>query len=122
MSRADRESRKYPRLESRHAVLVRRLAGDLEELAPTKTIAIGGCCLVTDEPLGVGSVVELLITVDHRVIQARGRVVYESPSDDGRSETGVEFVQLDDDAQAAIIGLFQKDVNEVSSSPGGETR
>lgn len=111
MIQADHESRKYPRLESRHAVLVRKLSGSGgEELAPTKTIAIGGCCLVTDEPMGIGSSVELLITVDHRVISAHGRVVYEFPAADGRTETGIEFLALDDDAQAAIIALFQRDI------------
>jgi hypothetical protein len=111
MNYDDLGARRYPRLESRHAVLVRKLTGAvLEEFAPTKTIAVGGCCLVTDEPLGKDSRVELLINVDHRVVTARGRVVYEFPAGDGRTETGIEFLQLDDDAETAIAGLFARDV------------
>lgn len=110
MSDIGRESRKFPRLEARQAVLIKKVeqGSAAEELAPTKTIAMGGCCLVTDQTYGKGSLVELLISVDHRVVTARGHVVYEHPGEDGRIETGIEFVRLDDEAAHAIHRLFIK--------------
>lgn len=110
MSDPNHELRRFPRLESRQAVLVRRVddASPIEELAPTKTIAIGGCCLVIDEPLGKGSQVELLISLDKHVVTARGEVVYEIPAGDGRTETGIQFARLDDEAAHAIHRLFIK--------------
>src|SRR5216684_3353025 len=70
--------RRFPRIASNHAVLAKRLGADgLEEFGLTNTIAVGGCSFIADESLGVGSPLELLITVDGQVIHAKGRVVYE---------------------------------------------
>lgn len=105
-----RDSRRFPRLESRQAVLIKKVdeGSAVEELAPTRTIAMGGCSLVTDQPYGKGSQVELLISVDQRVVTAHGTVVYENRCEDGRTETGIEFRRLDDEAAHAIHRLFIK--------------
>jgi PilZ domain-containing protein len=87
--------RRFPRIASHHAVLAKNLAG-VEEFGHTKTIAVGGCSFVADESLGVGSPLELLITVDGHVVSARARVVYEHDEADGRKEIGVEFASVDD--------------------------
>lgn len=107
MSDDQREMRRFPRLEAQQAVLVKKLdAEGAEKIVPTKTIAIGGCSLVTDEPLGTGTNVELLIAVDQTVVSAWGRVVYETTAIDGRIENGIEFSRLDDRAAHAIHRLF----------------
>lgn len=108
MSDTAHEARRYPRLEARQSVLVRKVAegGEVEELVPTKSIAVGGCCLLTEQAFGKGSPVELLISVGENVVTARGTVVYELPSEDGRTETGIQFSRLDDAAAHAIHRLF----------------
>ena len=89
--------RRYPRIAAHHSVLVKRADGEgLEEFGRTRTIAAGGCSVIADEPFGLGSALDLLITVDGRVVKARGRVVYEIDADAARKEIGVEFVGLDD--------------------------
>lgn len=110
MSESEREARQYPRLEARQAVLVRKVAEGtaVEELAPTKTIAVGGCSLLTEQAFGKGSPVELLIAMGERVVTARGTVVYENRCEDGRTETGIQFARLDDEAAHAIHRLFIK--------------
>lgn len=103
--------RRYPRISSQHAVLVKRLGdSELEGFAHTKTMAVGGCCFITSEEYGDGAALELLIAVEHRVITARGRVVYESQLDDGRYEIGVEFAALDEGDLEAIQRIFEKPV------------
>jgi hypothetical protein len=107
MSEDGSESRRFPRIDASQAVLVRRIDDSgVEALAPMKTIAIGGCCLLSDRALGIGSNVELLISLEEGVVSARGRVVYEIPAEDGRLESGIEFSRLDELAAHAIHRLF----------------
>lgn len=103
--------RRYPRISSQHAVLVKRLGEEeLEGFGRTKTMAVGGCSFVSDESYGEGSALELLIAVEHRVVSSRGRVVYENPLEDGRFEVGVEFLQLDDSDLEVIQKIFENPV------------
>ena len=107
MSDNEHEMRRFPRIEAMQAVLVRKVDDEgSEKLVPTRTIAVGGCSLVTDEPLGIGSDVELMIAVDQNVVNARGRVVYEVSSGDGRTENGIQFTRIDDQAALAIQRLL----------------
>ena len=99
--------RRFPRIASHHAVLAKRSGSDgLEEFGRTMSLAVGGCSFVVDEPFGIGSTIELLITVDGHVITAKGNVVYELDAEDGRTEIGVEFVGVDD--AGAIERLLTK--------------
>lgn len=86
--------RKFPRIASHHSVLVQKLEGDVEEFARTKTVGLGGCCFLSADPLGIGAVLNLLISVEHSVVQTKARVAYEMPADDGKYEVGVEFIEM----------------------------
>lgn len=106
----DRELRRFPRIASQHAVLVKRLGeNEVEELAATRSLGLGGCGFVSDEPLGVGSVVEVLISVRREVVRTKATVAYEIAEPDGRCEIGLAFLDLDDDARERIVQLFEKD-------------
>ena len=99
--------RRFPRIASQHAVLAKRLGTDgLEEFGRTSSIALGGCSFIAEESLGVGSALELLITVDGNVVGAKACVVYEHDVDGGRKEIGVEFATVDD--AGAIERLLTK--------------
>lgn len=89
--------RRFPRIASHHSVLLKRLGDELEEFAKTRTIALGGCSVVSGERVGAGSTLELLIAAEGGVITARGRVIYENEVGDGRFDVGVEFLDLSDD-------------------------
>ena len=76
-------------------MLVKRIGDEASEaLAKTRTVGRGGCMFVHHEPLGVGTAVELLISLPSRVIKARGRVVWESVTQPGTVEVGVEFLEV----------------------------
>ncbi|HUP60274.1 MAG TPA: PilZ domain-containing protein [Thermoanaerobaculia bacterium] len=106
---SDATSRRFPRFASNHSVLVSKLDGDVEEFAMTKTLALGGCCVVSAERLGAGSPVELLIAIDREhVIKALGRVAYEHVLEDGYSDVGIEFVSLSDEDARVIEEMFER--------------
>jgi hypothetical protein len=88
--------RHYPRIPSGNAVLVRCLGGirATEGFAKTEVVGLGGCMFVSDEPLGIGSVLELFISVEGRVLNTIARVVYEIPREPSHVEVGVEFLEI----------------------------
>lgn len=87
--------RRLPRIASHNSVLVQKLGErDVEEFARTKTLGLGGCCFLSVEKFGIDSILNLLISVEHSVIQSKARVAYEMPTEDGRFEIGVEFVEM----------------------------
>ncbi len=103
------EERRFPRLASHLSVLVRNIEdGGLEELAHTKSIALGGCSFVSDEQITMGARLEILIAVEREVIRAEARAVYDRPTEDGRREVGVEFTDLDGAAMRQINNLFER--------------
>ena len=65
-----------------------------EALAKTRTVGGGGCMFVHYEPLGVGTAVELLLSLPARVIKAQGRVAWETATPNGTFEVGVEFLDV----------------------------
>jgi hypothetical protein len=89
------EQRRFPRVPAEKTVLVKRIGDEASEaLAKTRTVGGGGCMFVHDEPLGVGAAVELLISLPSRVIKAQGRVVWETTTEAGHVEVGVEFLDI----------------------------
>ena len=102
----EQDNRRFPRMPSANVALVKSLSAEgSEDFAKTRSMGLGGCGLHSREPLGVGTPLELLISVEQRVVSVRGRVVYEHPEADGW-EAGVEFLDLDPDAREAIGRLL----------------
>ena len=101
--------RQFPRISNQSAVLVKKLGGDaVEDLAPTTNVGLGGCRFLSNEQLGVGSNLELLLSVDHQVVRSTARVVHERVLEDGRYEVGAEFLSLPEDDRHVIEKLFEK--------------
>ena len=110
--------RRFPRIDSQHSVLLKRLGDEMEEFAQTKTIAVGGCSVVSGESIGVGSSLELLIAVEGGVVTARGRVTYENEMSDGRFDVGVEFRNLSGEDAERIQGVLEKTREEKRRAAG----
>ena len=100
--------RRFPRIASHHSVLLKRLGDEMEGFAQTKTIAVGGCSVVSPERVGVGSNLELLIAVEGGVVTARGCAIYENELRDGRFDVGVEFRDLSAEDAERIAGVLDK--------------
>jgi hypothetical protein len=107
MTPSEHESRRYPRLPSAHTILVKRLGpAPREELSRTKVVGLGGCMFVSPEGYGIGSALELLITVGRDVLRSQVRVVYEMPADEGGVEVGVEFLDLTEADRLRLKAVF----------------
>lgn len=102
--------RRFTRIPSRHAVLVKRLdpGHTAEELAKTEVLGLGGCMFVSEEPLGVGSLLEVLISVGGRVLKTVSRVVYERPHSQGKWEVGVEFIVIPEEDREALAVTLER--------------
>ncbi|MBI5015583.1 MAG: PilZ domain-containing protein [Deltaproteobacteria bacterium] len=99
--------RKFPRIPSQNALLVKKLAADrVEGFAKTRVVGLGGCMFVSDEHLGVGTPLEILISVRGTVAKAVGRVVYEVPQGPREVHVGVEFLELPAPDREVIESLF----------------
>ena len=101
------ESRRFPRIPSRNAVLVKETSDGGEAFVPTRTMSLGGCSFLSQDEIQVGEVLELLISVDHRVISAQARVVYSRLTDDSRHEVGVEFGKMANQDREVLGGLLE---------------
>ena len=88
--------RRYPRIPSENAVLVKLLGSEVSEgFAKTSSVGLGGCMFFNSESIGVGAYLDLLISVRGTVAKAMSKVVYEIPADEGY-QVGVEFIQISD--------------------------
>lgn len=106
MTPPSQDQRRYPRLSSSLAVLATRLGeSPREEIGRTRVVGLGGCSFVSRERFGVGSALELLITVGRDVIRSHVRVVYENPSQEGW-EVGVEFLEISQVDRQRLARLF----------------
>jgi hypothetical protein len=109
------QQRRFPRIVAEHAVMVTKLGDEtVEEFAKTRDLGLGGCMFLSDEPLGPGSVIRLLISLAGQVVPTVARVVYEHASD-RRFEIGVEFLHLDPTDRALLESFFVGD----STAPDG---
>lgn len=99
--------RRFPRISAENVVLVKSLGDEeLEEFAKIRTMGMGGCGFMSAEPLGRGSVLDLLISVDRNVVNSRARVVYQQSLEEGGYEIGVEFIDLNDSNRELIQRMF----------------
>ena len=118
MNEANVDARRFPRINSENVVLVKKVASDSAEgFVKTRVLGVGGCMFVCDEPIGVGSQVELLISVVCRVVRAVGRVVYEIPRAPRSIEVGIEFLELADADREVIECLFEPLGDNAQPSP-----
>jgi len=101
------QRRRYPRIPSKNAVLVRKLGPEaVEDLGKTRTVGLGGCGLTSEESFGVGSLVEVLISIERRVVKAQAEVAYEKEAF-GCFDIGLKFRHLHEDDAAALRQLLQ---------------
>lgn len=107
MDESHDKRRRFPRIHSENLVLVKKSGLDaLEGLGKTEQMGLGGCKFLHPESLGVGSLLDLTLSVRGRLFMSRARVVYETPSEEGFSEVGVEFLALTDEDREALAEMF----------------
>lgn len=102
--------RRFPRARVDRPALVRLVDPEpcqrpYEDFARTRVLGAGGCMFESSEPLGYGSLAELLISLEGRVVKADSRVVWETSRGTGRHQVGVEFLRISSEDRALIEAL-----------------
>ena len=72
---------------------------------------------VNDESIGEGTHIQLFISVGGRVIETKGRVVYEIPSAPNKIEVGVEFTEITPWDRSVIEQLCSRNGAEDPAKP-----
>jgi c-di-GMP-binding flagellar brake protein YcgR len=65
-----------------------------EALSLTQIISAGGCMLVSDRSIGFGSLMEVTISCDGRMLRADARVAWERRKSSSEHEVGIEFLRI----------------------------
>lgn len=104
-----RPIRRFPRVDAQHVCMVRVLGGmrPFEEFARTRVIGTGGCMFVSRESLGFGSLMELSISMQGRVLRTDGRVVYEIAKSPTEHQVGVEFLRISPSDKMFLEGVVE---------------
>jgi len=110
------QKRRFPRVPINRPSLVRVLDPEpfqrpFEDFTSTRVLGPGGCMFLSPEPVGFGSLMELLIALGERVVRADSRVVYEIERG-GEHEVGVEFLRMSPADRAYVESV-------VSAQAGG---
>lgn len=106
--------RRYPRIPSSYILLVRKVGKEaIEQLAKTRSLSLGGCSFRSEESLGEGATLELVISLSLLPLSIPSRVVWERPRADGGFEVGVAFLKLDVDDREILERFFNRDLNDM---------
>lgn len=79
----------------------------LQGMGRTINVSESGILLQTHFGIEVDQIVSLTIAFGDDLVDIRGRVAHARRSDDGTSETGIEFLEMDD-ASRQILRKFVK--------------
>jgi hypothetical protein len=105
----DIEKRKYPRIGTHNLVSYLRLDDEGlivgEGMGRTLNVSEGGILLETHAALDPNSAVSLTIAMEDEIMEVRGKVAFSKRRDDGKFETGVEFMEKDD-AKIAFLKQY----------------
>ncbi len=100
--------RRFPRIKPEFPVLLKEINPEgTDTFARTKSLGIGGCAVLSDESMGQGSMVKVIVNAHGDTFQAVGRVVYELRGDTMEYEIGIEFLSLTPGDTKVIAGLIE---------------
>lgn len=106
--------RRFPRIPSKNSVVLRKLgANPRGELTVTKVVGLGGCSFLHPTSQGVGETLFLSILVGEELGEAKVRVAYERPQEDGTYEIGVEFLEIAERDRGLLAGLVEKSLGDL---------
>lgn len=107
------EKRKHFRIDSMHLLNYLYFGENDDEatqgMGRTLNVSESGILLETHTPIEKNTVVSLTIGFEEDVVDIKGRVVYKKKNQKGLYESGIEFFDVDHDAQNVLkqyITLF----------------
>jgi hypothetical protein len=107
MDESHEKRRRFPRIHSENLVLVARSGPEpLEGLGKTEQLGLGGCKFLHPEALGIGTVLDLTLSIQGRLLNCQARVVHEAPHGDDFFEECVEFIALSQEDRETLAKIF----------------
>ena len=113
------EKRKHFRIDSMHLLNYLYFGQDDEEatqgMGRTLNVSESGILLETHTAIETNTVVSLTIGFEEDVVDIKGRVVYKKKNPEGLYESGIEFYDVDENAQKILrqyITLFNSKTEE----------
>lgn len=113
------EKRKHFRIDSMHLLNYLYFGENDDEatqgMGRTLNVSESGILLETHTPIEENTVVSLTIGFEEDVVDIKGRVVYKKKNAEGLYESGIEFFDVDDEAQKVLkqyIALFNAKAEE----------
>jgi hypothetical protein len=115
-----KEKRRFVRLSVHHLAKY-KLINDVTRSqtwvnARVFNMSAGGCCLLADESLSVGTVLEIAINFPHidQPISTLAKIVWSKPPlKSNFYKCGVEFIQISDEMRQAIDGRIKSVYKEI---------
>ncbi len=111
--------RKHERVDALNLLSYVILDSDNKEwnqgMGRTLNISESGLQLETHEPIETKYILQISIGIEDDLVEIKGKVVYTNRGDSGKFETGLEFIQVKQDALAVLkkyISEFNKQFNE----------
>jgi c-di-GMP-binding flagellar brake protein YcgR len=113
------EKRKHSRIHSMHLLNYIYFGENDDEatqgMGRTLNVSESGILLETHTPIDSDIVISLTIGFEEDVVDIKGKVVYNKKNEDGFYESGINFFDVDTDAQKALkkyISLFNSKPEE----------
>lgn len=102
----EQEKRRRPRYDSLNLLSYVCIDSEGKEwkqgMGRTLNVNEGGAKLETHEPIETQYVVLLAIGIGEELVDIRGRVIYCNRGDSGWFESGIEFLEMDEDSLEAL--------------------
>ena len=80
---------------------------DKQTMGRTLDVSEAGIRLETHFPVSLGSEMSLSIGLENNLVDIKGRVVHTSVNDEGRYETGVEFIDKSADVKDILMKFIK---------------
>jgi hypothetical protein len=100
------EKRKHFRIDSLHLLNYifsdESGGGSTQGMGRTLNVSESGILLETHTPIDINSIISLTIGFEEDVVDIKGRVIYTKENEKMMSESGIEFFDVDSDAQKIL--------------------
>ena len=96
----DQEKRKHPRTDTHNLISYVCLDENSDPIAQgmgrTLNISEGGILLETHSFIDPQYIIALTLSLEDEMMDVRGKVTYNKKRDDGRFESGIQFIEIDE--------------------------
>ena len=101
-----KNNRKHERVDALNLLSYVSLDSDGKEwnqgMGRTLNISETGLQLETHEPIQTQYILQVSIGIEDELVEIKGKVVYTNRGDSGKFETGMEFIEVKQDALAVL--------------------